>query len=148
MGLDMYLRGTKIKYTEWKRDSSGELSEVNVVMVDGYKQVGVELALGKWRQHAPLHHLIVNSFADGVDDCRPINLNPKDLRYIARCLRDRDFPPLKDCGGFYFGQEEWWQECCENADADADVFEAAASWVIDGDDMCKFYHSVAYEASW
>ena len=78
MGLDMYLRGDKYKRTEFKRDESGELERttdgdiipVNVTMVDGFERKSEILSLGYWRKHAPLHHMIVNTFADGVDDIR------------------------------------------------------------------------------
>ena len=140
MGLDMYLRGNKYKLSKLEDD--------DVVLVDGFERTSENLSIGQWRKHAALHHLIVNTFADGVDDCSPIPLNPDDLRHIAKRLRERDFPPMEDCGGFFFGDEEWWQECCANADADADIFEKAANWITDEAFEGSFWHSVEYQASW
>ena len=155
MGLDMYLRGDKFKSTEFKRDKSGELERtedgdiipINVPMVDGFERTSETLRLGYWRKHAPLHQLIVDTFADGVDECQVIHLSSDDCRKIARMLRDRDFP--EDVGGCFFGNEEWWQECCDAADEDAEIFERAADWNdLDKDADTYYWHSVEYQASW
>lgn len=154
MGLDMYLRGDKYKRTEFKRDESGELERtkdgdiipVNVPMVDGFERKSEILSLGYWRKHAPLHQMIVDNFADGVDECQVIHLSAGDCRKIAQMLRDRDFP--KDVGGFFFGSEDWWQKCCDAADEDAEVFERAAEWSDMDKDGYAYWHSVEYQASW
>ena len=154
MGLDMYLRGDKFKRTEFKRDESGELERttdgdiipVNVPMVDGFERKSEILSLGYWRKHAPLHQMIVNNFADGVDECQVIPLTAGDCRKIAQMLRDRDFPSFHECDGFFFGKGDWWRECCDDADDDADLFERAADWA----EVCNesHWHSVEYQASW
>jgi len=154
MGLDMYLRGDKFKRTEYKRDESGELKRtedggitpINVPMVDGFERTSETLRLGYWRKHAPLHKLIVDTFADGVDECQVIHLSSEDCRKIAQMLRDRDFP--EDVGGFFFGDQRWWQKCCDAADEDAQVFERAAEWNDSDRHGDAYWHSVEYQASW
>lgn len=156
MGLDMYLRGDKFKRTELKRDESGELERtkdgdiipVNVPMVDGFERTSETLRLGYWRKHAPLHKLIVDTFADGVDECQVIHLSSEDCRKIAQMLRDRDFPDDSVCGGFFFGEGDWWEECCAEADDDADLFERAAEWSESDRQTDGYWHSVEYQASW
>ena len=156
MGLDMYLRGDKFKRTELKRDESGELERtedgdvipVDMPMVDGFKRTSETLRLGYWRKHAPLHKLIVDTFADGVDECQVIDLSADDCRKIAQILRDRDFPAFDECDGFFFGKDDWWLECVDSADEDAEVFERAAEWSESDSQNDAYWHSVEYQASW
>jgi len=154
MGLDMYLRGDKFKRTEYKRLPDGELERtedggiipINVRMIDGFECEAERLKLGYWRKHAPLHKLIVDTFADGVDECQVIHLSSEDCRLIAHKLRHKDFP--KDVGGFFFGDEDWWQECCDAANEDADLFERVADWNDLDSQIDGYWHSVEYQASW
>ena len=154
MGLDMYLRGDKFKRTEYKRLPDGELERtedggiipINVRTVDGFECEAERLKLGYWRKHAPLHKLIVDTFADGVDECQVIHLSSEDCRLIAHKLRHKDFP--KDVGGFFFGDEDWWQECCDAANEDADLFERVADWNDLDSQIDGYWHSVEYQASW
>ena len=154
MGLDMYLRGDKFKRTQYKRLPDGELERtedggiipINVRMVDGFECEAERLKLGYWRKHAPLHKLIVDTFADGVDECQVIHLSSEDCRLIAHKLRHKDFP--KDVGGFFFGDEDWWQECCDAANEDADLFERVADWNDLDSQIDGYWHSVEYQASW
>jgi hypothetical protein len=156
MGLDMYLRGDKFKRTELKRDESGELERtedgditpINVPMVDGFERTSETLRMGYWRKHAPLHKLIVDTFADGVDECQVIDLSADDCRKIAQMLRDREFPNFHECDGFFFGKGDWWLECVDSADEDAEVFERAAEWSESDSQNDAYWHSVEYQASW
>jgi hypothetical protein len=112
MGLDMYLTGDKFKRTEFVKDSNGEILrdedgyalEVNQVLVDEYKCSSQRLEVGYWRKHAPLHNFIVNAFADGEDNCRPIDLSAENLRWIAKVLRGENehyaLPDNDNCHGF------------------------------------------------
>jgi len=133
MGLDMYLEGEKVSRGAAKR-------------VDGFSVKGETLEIGYWRKHAPLHRLIIETFKDGVDDCRPLWLDADDLRKIAHMLRAGEFPDNEACGGFFFGNEEWWDEQREEAEADADTFDKAAEWAEAGGET--HWHSVMYKASW
>tara|TARA_R100001510_G_scaffold17075_1_gene14364 strand:+ start:280 stop:765 length:486 start_codon:yes stop_codon:yes gene_type:complete len=161
MGLDMYLTGDKFKRTQYARDDKnnflrdedGGIIPINEVFVDGFKCTSEKLELGYWRKHAPLHDFIVRAFADGEDNCRPINLHSEDLRWIAKVLRGEDgeygLPSNEDVvRGCFFGNEEWWDELRERADEDAEIFEKAASWLDDDQQNELFWHSVEYQASW
>jgi hypothetical protein len=56
MGLDMYLTGEKFLMTR-------NLEE------DGFRLRSKTLELGYWRKHPNLHGYIVQTFADGTDEC-------------------------------------------------------------------------------
>jgi hypothetical protein len=146
MGLDMYLTGDKFHAGGVINKDTGEYEAVEPTYVDGFKLSSERLELGYWRKNAPLHTLIVNRFANGKDDCQPIDLGETQLRLIATILRSKGLPTDEQCGGFFFGDEEWWAECRKNADEDAKVFEAAADWL--NSDDAKFWNSVEYQASW
>ena len=158
MGLDMYLTGDKYKRTQYAKDENGEflrdddggIIPINEDTVDGYRRSSQKLDLGYWRKHAPLHQLFVTAFADGEDNCRPIELSAEDLRWVANVLKGHaatSLPSNEDViRGCFFGDEEWWDELCERAHEDAKVFEKAAEWLeSDGD---EYWHSVQYQASW
>ena len=146
MGLDMYLTGDKFRASGVYNKETGEYDPVEPTYVDGFKLSSERLELGYWRKNAPLHVLIVNRFADGKDDCKTIDLGEKQLRLIAELLRSETLPTDEQCGGFFFGDEEWWAECRKDADKDAKVFEAAADWLASGG--AGFWNSVEYQASW
>ena len=171
MGLDMYLTGDKFACTQYARDDNGNILRdenggiipINEVFVDGFKRSSEKLSLGYWRKHAPLHQLIVDAFANGEDNCRPIDLRVEDLRWIASVLRgdaSTPLPPNHRCGGFFFGNEEWWDEMRAEPERehDARIFEKAADWLESGspEEISptqrrypeKFWHSVEYQASW
>ena len=146
MGLDMYLTGDKFRASGVFNKETQQYEAVEPTYVDGFKLSSARLELGYWRKNAPLHTLIVNRFANGKDDCRPIELTPDQLRDIAHLLRSKTLPTDEQSGGFFFGDEEWWAECRKNADEDAKVFEAAAEWMESCED--RFWNSVEYQASW
>ena len=160
MGLDMYLTGDKFKRTEYAKNSKGELLRdeddgiisVNEVFVDGYKCRSEKLEVGYWRKHAPLHNFIVKEFADGEDNCRPIDLTSENLRWIAKVLRGEDknhgLADNDECRGFFFGDDDWWNELRENAHEDAETFDKAADWLDSDQQDDKYWHSVEYQASW
>ena len=147
MGLDMYLTGDKFRASGVYNKETGEYEPVGPTYVDGFRLSSERLELGYWRKNAPLHVLIVNRFADGKDDCKPIDLGEKQLRLIAELLRSETLPTDEQCGGCFFGNEEWWAECRKDADKDAKVFEAAADWLA-SDEGSGFWNSVEYQASW
>lgn len=156
MGLDMYLMGDKFRTSGFFNKETQQYEPVEPTYVDGFKLSSERLQLGYWRKHAPLHQLIVHNFADGVDDCQPIDLDVAQLRTIAGWLRSDQMPDDGDCNGFFFGNDGedsfsyWWAECRQNADEDAKVFEAAAAWIesMEVTNEPKFWNSVEYRASW
>ena len=145
MGLDMYLSGDKYisQYDTTQRDENGIPLEIKRPVIDGFEVTSYNLDLGYWRKFAPLHHFIVKVFADGVDECQEIHLSADDLRRIARALRDGGLPDNDECGGFFFGLREFWDEYRAEAYEHAETFEKAAKWV-----ESNSWNSVTYQASW
>lgn len=145
MGLDMYLRGDKF-ISNWDTsqiDEHGMALEVKRPVIDGFEVSSYNLDLGYWRKFAPLHHFIVKVFADGVDECQEIHLSADDLRRIAAALRDDNLPDNEDCGGFFFGNPEFWDADRAEGEKHAETFDNAAKWVDSNS-----WNSVIYQASW
>ena len=145
MGLDMYLRGDKF-ISNWDTsqiDEHGMALEIKRPVIDGFEVTSYNLDLGYWRKFAPLHHFIVKVFADGVDECQEIHLSADDLRRIAAALRDDNLPDNEDCGGFFFGNPEFWDEDRAEGEKHAETFDKAAKWV-----ESNSWNSVTYQASW
>ena len=145
MGLDMYLRGDKF-ISNWDTsqiDEHGMALEVKRPVIDGFEVSSYNLDLGYWRKFAPLHHFIVKVFADGVDECQEIHLSADDLRRIAAALRDDNLPDNEDCGGFFFGNPEFWDADRAEGEKHAETFDKAAKWV-----ESNSWNSVTYQASW
>ena len=145
MGLDMYLRGDKFisQYDMAQRDERGYPLEIKRPVIDGFEVTSYNLDLGYWRKFAPLHKFIVQVFANGVDECQPIDLSADDCRRIAAALRDDNLPDNEDCSGCFFGDSEMWDEDRADAHKHAETFDKAADWV-DGNS----WNSVVYQASW
>lgn len=87
MGLDMYLEGRTFN---WERKEKR----------DGFRVKGVMLELGYWRKHPDLHGYIVQTFANGVDECQVIELNEDALENILQAVKDDRLPKTT---GFFFG---------------------------------------------
>ena len=93
----------------------------------------------------------MRAFADGEDNCRPIQLNVEQLRWIAKVLRGEDseyeLPSNEDViRGAFFGDEEWWDELRRRRFEDAETFDKAADWVDSDQQDDKYWHE--YQASW
>jgi hypothetical protein len=129
MGLDMYLTGR----TElW---GSGKAKDA-----DGYKIDAVEVELAYWRKHPNLHGYIVETFAGGVDDCRPVLLDEDAILRILRAVENDELPHTE---GFFFGTSE--KSAAQMAE-DVAVFEAALIWLKT--ERPNEIRSLRYEASW
>lgn len=138
MGLDMYLQGEDF-IPSFDEDRPREER-------DGFEVEQYNLELGYWRKFAPLHCYIVKTFADGVDKCQRIELSADNLRQVAKALRSEDghaLPPNEECGGFFFGSAQMWDEDRAEGAKHAKVFDRAADWV-EG----NVWRSVIYQASW
>jgi len=145
MGLDMYLRGDKYisQYDHSQRSPEGGSLEVKRPVIDRFEVTSYNLDLGYWRKFAPLHKYIVKVFANDVDECQEIHLDSDDLRRIATALRDGGLPDNEDCGGFFFGNPEFWDEDRAEGEKHAQVFDKAAEWVDSNS-----WNTVIYQASW
>lgn len=147
MGLDMYLRGDKYFWTSWDNPKQ-DRSE------DGFKVEAVHLRLGQWRKHANLHGYIVNTFAEGKDECQEIDLTVDNMRNIIAALKARTLPHTE---GFFFGSSYGGMgeaEIAADIEKDCKVFEAAIAWLEAGAPASdvkgqqQVSRDVTYQASW
>ena len=136
MGLDMYLVGRKYVGGSFNQDIDKE---------DGFPVDSVKLELGYWRKHRKLHGYIVNTFAEGKDECQKIDLGVDELRKIATALRTNDLPNTE---GFFFGNEEIDDEEKERSEEYAKQIEEAIKWLDKGESPYFWKRSVYYRASW
>jgi len=130
MGLDMYLEGHKF------HSKSG--GKQRPTCSDGHAIKSTTLDLGQWRKHPNLHGYIVNTYADGKDECQQILLNADQLEDIA-CAIELDRLPHTE--GFFFGTSEWHEE---DKTKNATTFRKASEWLKGQDAWCD----VIYQASW
>lgn len=137
MGLDMYLHARKMVYYNRWDENAKPLTE------DGFPVSDIVLEMGYWRKHPNLHGHIVNTYAEGVDECQEIELTADDLLEIAKSIRAKSLPHTD---GFFFGDSSWHDGKEEEYAA---IFEKAAAWLsAEFDRQKEFYRSVYYRASW
>lgn len=122
MGLDMYLCGEKYA-------KKGQTE-------DGFPISKVVLEIAYWRKHPNLHGFIVQTFAEGKDDCQKIYLGQDDLVTIIDAIKEDRLP---DTTGFFFGVSEKNEEA---KNYDLEVFSKALRWAK------ETYSTVYYVASW
>lgn len=114
MGLDMYLRGDVHLFHDWDHPEKD-------LKRDGFRVSDVTLELGYWRKHPDLHGFIVQTFADGKDECQEIPLTAENLVAIIEAIKNKELPKT---GGFFFGESDG----SEDAESIA-TFEAAIKWL-------------------
>tara|TARA_R110000737_G_scaffold109035_1_gene141918 strand:- start:277 stop:708 length:432 start_codon:yes stop_codon:yes gene_type:complete len=143
MGLDMYLTGSKYNST-WQKKEDGSYEEVDrPLLEDKYPIESFEVELGYWRKHGDLHGMIVETFADGVDECQPIALSKDDLRLIIDAVKKDQL--VKDHSGFFFGNSTENGSYSEESKAETiKSFELAMEF-LEKDLNCE---KVTYRASW
>lgn len=128
MGLDMYLYGRKWIWG-WRKSRP---------QMDGFDIAGYKLSLGYWRKHPNLHGYIVQTFAEGEDECQQIELQADDLRNIIRAVDERRLPMTT---GFFFGASDGSER-----DEDLRMLSKALLWLETKDE--EHWRSVIYQASW
>ena len=133
MGLDMYLTGRKFLRSDWETPANNRTE-------DGFEIETINLRLGYWRKHPDLHGYIVQTFANGVDECQEIDLTADHLQLVIDAIKADGLPHTE---GFFFGRSENDED--EKKEAIA-IFEAAIAWlkVDDG----EAWRDVFYRASW
>lgn len=130
MGLDMYLEGH-----EYTPSYPPENREVR----DGYAVKKVVYELGYWRKHPNLHGYIVNTFADGKDECQDIELGKEDLEKI---LAASEADQLPHTSGFFFGSSH-----PDDKKSTREQVTKAIEW-IDKKSREGSIRYVVYRASW
>jgi hypothetical protein len=144
MGLDMYLEGRKYLMQNWKHPEKNATE-------DGFRLKEKILELGYWRKEPNLHGYIVQTFADGKDDCQDIELSVEDLEKIREAVRNRQLP---DTSGFFFGtaadpnsesvEEREWALAFERETIE--ILDNAIAWANGKDETAMRW--IVYRASW
>jgi len=124
MGLDMYLTGDEYLMKPRER---GNLKSM-------------QYDLGYWRKHPNLHGYIVQTFADGADECQEIELSAGAVKQIIEAIKSRQLP---ETTGFFFGSSD---DSDEQIGYDVEVFEDALKWLETEEP--DVWRSVSYRASW
>ena len=131
MGLDMYLNGEKFLWTNWDKPEKN-------IMEDGFRLRLKTLEVGYWRKHPNLHGFIVQTFADGVDECQRIDLDSNDLEQILQAVKEDNLP---DTEGFFFGRS-----LPEDKEPTIKILEKAIEWLETEEEGVA--RSIYYRASW
>jgi len=132
MGLDMYLQGHQYYFNRTQT-------------IDDFLVKEMIVELGYWRKHPNLHGAIVQTFADGVDNCEPIELSKDDIEKLIEMVKTNLLPHTT---GFFFGESalpgsQWYEQ--EYNDTIKQL-ENALKWYDSKD--TGLYRWVTYRASW
>jgi len=145
MGLDMYLNGVKI-HRQYPQDESDFHPDTDLrPKMDSFPVTRSVIYVGYWRKHADLHGYIVDTFADGVDECQEIELTAENCTQIAEALANNKLPYTE---GFFFGNEEIRDEYASEGMDHAVVFKAMARWLETTDKDREHFRYAVYQASW
>jgi len=131
MGLDMFLIGERYFPEHNEKYFSPEYN-------NGYKVKSKQYDLGYWRKHPNLHGFIVDRFANGVDDCKKIELTEDNLQQIIQAVKENNMPQVH---GFFFGES-----CNTNKQNTEIVLQKALKWLKIKEE--GVWRSVWYQASW
>lgn len=132
MGLDMYLQGHQYYYNRTET-------------IDDFPVKEMIVELGYWRKHPNLHGAIVQTFAEGVDECQTIELTRTDIEKLIEMVKSNVLPHTT---GFFFGESaqpgsEWYEQ--EYNDTIKQL-ENALKWYDTKE--TDVYRWVTYRASW
>lgn len=117
MGLDMYVERITSVYTHPQATKENPYA-------GNYRIVDTRDEVCYWRKFNALHNHIVNTYANGVDECQRIPLDQQDVTDIVELLKrvkdDHSLAPklLPTGAGFFFGSteyNEWYFGDVENA---------------------------------
>jgi hypothetical protein len=135
MGLDMNLYGKKWLFAALRPEEAPAPTE------DGYEIRYKVLELGYWRKHPNLHGYIVDTFADGVDECQEISLGEEAIVQTIAAIRKKELP---ETAGFFFGKSD------SSRDAESiAILENALKWLrAKTPDDGREIREVFYKASW
>lgn len=105
------------------------------MFLTGFYRDGKEIELAYWRKHPDLHGFVVRTFANGVDDCEPIELTADDLKLVLKAAKEGKLPKTT---GFFFG-DSGTQDTLDTIER----LRIAIAWLEDGTGR-----KVVYQASW
>lgn len=129
MGLDMFLTARKFY---------SRLRDEPPMVEDGFEVEGKDLEAGYWRKHPNLHGYIVQEFADGEDNCQPIELDSDCVKKILNAIENNELPYTE---GFFFGETTGGEKS-----RDLEIFNKALTWLETKEK--GVWKSIIYRASW
>jgi hypothetical protein len=135
MGLDMYLEGERYYRKNYDSDDRPKCN--------GYPVKQKVLDMGYWRKHPDLHGYIIQTYAEGIDECQGIYLDADELEDIANAIEKDKLAHGTE--GFFFGNSEVH---AMHLKEDAKIFRDAKKWLESFDDSERWCVSVKYQASW
>jgi hypothetical protein len=103
----------KPRETDDFRDLLRITDTADIVEVGGYTGASVEIPVYYWRKANSIHKWFVDNLADGVDNCQPIEFEPKKLEgLLANIKAVLDSPrvaskKMPTSSGFFFGSEDY-----------------------------------------
>ena len=128
MGLDMYLNGERYFFDRPPPESGKPACKAEIY------------ELGYWRKHPNLHGYIVETFADGKDECQQIHLSEERLLQIIEAVKAKELPYTT---GFFFGASDGSDEEMQE---DITILQSALEWLHTKEQ--GIWRSVYYQASW
>lgn len=163
MGLDMYLSATRYispyKHSKEDRELGTKINtlmglpeQLNEETEDGRIE-GVSVRVGYWRKANAIHQWFIDHCADGVDNCRPVNVQKEQLLELkALCEKVTANPTaevaaetLPPQGGFFFGStdyDEWYFEAIKDT---IEIIDRALA--LANDEKAPWW-DFEYRASW
>lgn len=174
MGLDMYLHATASRtHSRYEKDVlplhyEGPFQRFEQSQHDrNYLSTETNCQVGYWRKFNALHKYIVDTFAEGVDECQRIELGRKEIEQILELLqkinRDNAMELLPPSSGFFFGSQEIDEWYMRDVEYSIKVFQLALDFlneemsqtkenqfVFNKDNPFKEYkyREIYYQASW
>ena len=135
MGLDMYLTGRKFNASMNGSPKDDE----------GYEIEALHIKLGYWRKHANLHGYIVQTFAEGEDNCQDIELSLENLEQILEAVKAPTC--MAKTEGFFFGESSNTQD---QIDEDVAIISRAIGFLTAPivTQERDIWRTVIYRASW
>lgn len=158
MGLDMYfyLEKYESQFNFSDKDNvvlhyDEDLKELeNDILKRNFKSVETKYQVGYFRKFNALHSYIVDKYANGEDDCKPVFLDREDIKEILTTLKsvnqENASEVLPTQEGFFFGSQEYDEWYFEEVKYAIDLFEKMLK-VLDNSNTKKVW-SAYYEASW
>ena len=146
MGLDMYMYGVIEYYNDFENEENNKLDKY------GFRLCTEEYSVAYWRKHPNLHGFIVNTFADGEDNCQKIYLTKENLNDIIKSVEKDNLPYTE---GFFFGRSpdinsddpyetKYAKELKKNT---MEILNKILDWLEDRP-TTNSYKYVYYQASW
>jgi hypothetical protein len=158
MGLDMYFYLEKYEAQLRFSDNSNvllhydeDLKELeNDIFTRNFKSIETKYQVGYFRKFNALHSYIVNKYANGEDDCKPIFLDKEDIEEIIETLKsitkDNAKKVLPTQSGFFFGSQEYDEWYFKDIEYAIDMLEKMLKVLKKSNSKTSW--SAYYQASW